>query len=262
MPHEQPTPDELLKACLEASFYLSARDPGMTYDELREILAAVGVPRGEADDSVRAMTRQLDVIILPTRRIFYDDDKVTVFDFVVPFEDDPRDRNAVAHLHRWIQAIAKEKGTRNTRFGRSEVLAEAAEHGFHERDVDFTLEWMTRLRLLRSEMGGDMYQATEMLRTWGIIGAQTDPRIPVTRRPAFSKVLPHVEAAIAARSPGVKRSAMLSELAQVAFVPPNGDDALAVLQWIVQRFADTGAPVPLEDLYLAFPDFDAKSIAE
>lgn len=54
---------------------------------------------------------------------------------------------------------------------------------------------------------------------------------------------------------------MLSELAQVAFVPPNGDDAQAVLQRIVQRFADTGAPVPLEDLYLAFSDFNAKSVA-
>lgn len=228
---ETPKPEELVKASLEASFYLSARDPGLTQQELVRVLVAAGVPQGEAEDTVRMATQRLEFETLPSGRVFFARDdhlQIAVFDFLIPFHDDPRDRRAVEHLHRWIQALAKQKGIRDTRIGRSDVVAEATEHGFRQRDVDFILEVMTRLRLLDREEDGEMYRATDRLLSWGIVGAQTEMRVPPRSRPAFSKVLPLVATAIEARSPEFQRSTLLDELSQVHVVRPNGDDARAV----------------------------------
>lgn len=239
----------VVKAALYASFFLSARTPGLTLDELVTILTSLGFQRGEASDAVTQVKDLRDAEFVDGRLCLNDSALELHLGFVHGFTPDPRNPKAFAFVQKWILAMAKEKSIRQTRFGRTEVLTPALDAGFLERDVDCALEVLVRKRFLARE-DGDMFAAQDPLRTYTIIGEQIDDRPQPWA--AMSLVLPLVEKAIESRSPAAKAGSLMASLASLKLRRPTHVHTEEVLLWIVRRFADTLKPVLLEDVELAF----------
>jgi|GEM_PF-3961398 len=250
MTNENPSTEALVRAALYASLLLNPRTPGLAEEELIQILGKFGKQRGDVRDAVK-LASQHDECEWADGRLFVVDSSVSIhLDFILGFEDDPRDKAACAFVQRWVLELANAKTVRGATFGRADVLAAAAQQGYRTRDVDYALELLSRKKLVSRTQDRDTYQATDQIRTYGIMGEQ--PSATVRRWTAFSMVLSHVEQALLSRDPVVKQNALVAEIETLPLTRPSTSEAAEVLEMICRRFVDSAAPVLIDDVEASF----------
>lgn len=252
-----------IKDAIEASYYVSPDEPGLRRDELLALLAKFGIARGEVETTLRRLDHEV-VGTLRGYRFLPEKEPLWMTDVLgMTWNGDPRDRAIIDYLHQLIRERARKDGIDKPLFQHAAVIAQGVEDGHEERDMRLAFRCLVHLKLARiDDQTHEVYGTERMLGTgWAKIATETHGLFGYGKsRDDFAELQEAVQMAIDARSPSVRRAAMLAALAGLPKIALAGEER-QVLDDVLAYFADRGEGRSLDDTRRRMRTLDVHAVA-
>jgi hypothetical protein len=198
---------KFLSGAIEASVYVSPRDPGLTLDELHEVGSRLGLKNGEINDALASMTVQAigrDRRLMLERHVWQ-----TAGSFAMAEDPELRDIKAFDFVVLQLNERAREVGLANACLDRSVILARAEGESISRHNVEVAITVMLLAGLFAEDDAGIRYaspQGGERQLPSAIRNHPAASRFPIPKQDRAS-ALTHVRDVVERRVDGRSKSA-------------------------------------------------------
>lgn len=208
---------EFVTTALECSIYNSPTDPGLTYAELVECGARLGLQAGEIQDAIRfSQADQVGAKLLPRPNAL-------IGYFLDREEPEYRDVKSFDFVRRELRDLARSVGGQGARLERSVLVERGAAHGLERTNVQAAITCMLLATQLVEDSG--TVQLAPNQGQWPLASEQLVPQSHApTQRPLKRRVNDAVRDVIARRTDGRPRhaeplDAFAERLDQLGYAP-------------------------------------------
>lgn len=249
-----------IKDAIEASYWASPERPGLTHDELIDVLSRAGFQRGETEAALNLMRR--GTLAMGRDGYVFDESELpidlTSAGVGMTFAGDPRDLRTVAYVQTLLKERAQARGIDKPLAQASEIIAEGIEDGHDDHQLRLAIRYLDLLDLADIDPETRAIRGTHQTLDRNILPSKAE-LYRDSSRDDFATLLKHVISAIKQRSPHVRARALMAELASVPKIHLSGEEQ-RVLTDILSHFADTAESRSYDDLVRRFETLDLQDI--
>ncbi|MGO9430192.1 hypothetical protein [Rhodoblastus sp.] len=195
--------NSLLAAALECSVFVEPLDPGLAYEELREVAKRANFQAGEINDCLQV----LDKAVSASRRLIPSPAQRSIWCMFDAQEPDYRNFAALDFVYSQLNALVRSEGFAGAQIDRTVLVARAAEQGISAHDANVAVTYLVLADLIVERDGALRFPGRP-----GALGASVRP-LPSEQaqqgRPAGARIrrqmataYPLVQDVIARRSDG------------------------------------------------------------
>jgi hypothetical protein len=182
----------LLGAALEASVYIAPTDYGLSYEELLQVGARMGLKPGEIGDSLQHVTTGF----VGDPRLRPGPSTVIRFQVMLPEKPEFKNYKAIGFLHSQLQEKAKAEGIASASIDRGIVVERAVASGISRNDIE--------VAITISALGEHVRAEKNLIRIAGINANYNPPSRAMQHRerPDLERAYPIVKDVIDRRTDG------------------------------------------------------------
>ncbi|MDI4231685.1 hypothetical protein OZ411_02520 [Bradyrhizobium sp. Arg237L] len=193
---------KFIAEALECSVYVNPREPGLTYDELKEIGARIGYREGEIGDAFRTMG------LYPLRRgsLLLGPEKQTLVTWKFYMREEPeyRDLDAFDFVYSEFAELARNVGQAKAQIERDTLVSRALARGIGEDGIEATIAILIFADNMEEKDGALRFKMP-LYANGPLPSAQMRSHHSALARTTRTELLPHVKDVIARRTDGRPR---------------------------------------------------------
>ena len=188
----------LINAAAECSVFINPTDPGLTYEEIKEVGSRLGFQAGEIGDALfKATSSKAD-----SKRYFPQDDNV--MSWVFYFQEDPDYRNFVAFdfIVSELNDRVRADGMQKAQIQHQVVVERAVAKGIPRNDIELAITYQVMAGQLTEDQGILRFPHRGGERTLPSVSLRSHGRDRVMPKPQRARVYQIVQDIIARRTDG------------------------------------------------------------